>query len=50
MLASPLVGASLDALVVLGGGARASERDLWWVVRESRPRPWTGSGARTGSR
>jgi ATP-dependent helicase/nuclease subunit A len=35
VLASPLVGASLDALVLLGTAARASERDLWWVVRES---------------
>jgi ATP-dependent helicase/nuclease subunit A len=35
VLASPLVGASLDALVVLGAAARASERDLWWVIRES---------------
>ena len=34
VLASPLVGASLDALVVLGAAARASERDLWWVIRE----------------
>jgi ATP-dependent exoDNAse (exonuclease V) beta subunit len=35
VLASPLVGASLDALVLLGTAARAAERDLWWVVRES---------------
>jgi ATP-dependent helicase/nuclease subunit A len=34
VLASPLVGASLDAVVVLGAAARASERDLWWVIRE----------------
>jgi ATP-dependent helicase/nuclease subunit A len=34
VLASPLVGASLDALVVLGAAARASERDLWWVIRD----------------
>ena len=34
VLASPLVGASLDALVVLGAAARASERDPWWVMRE----------------
>ncbi len=39
VLASPLVGASLDALVVLGAAARASERDLWWVIRESGPHP-----------
>jgi ATP-dependent helicase/nuclease subunit A len=34
VLASPLVGASLDALVVLGAGARAASRDPWWVLRE----------------
>jgi ATP-dependent exoDNAse (exonuclease V) beta subunit len=34
VLASPLVGASLDALVVVGAAARASERDLWWVLRD----------------
>ncbi len=34
VLASPLVGASLDALVILGAAARASARDPWWVVRE----------------
>jgi ATP-dependent exoDNAse (exonuclease V) beta subunit len=36
VLASPLVGASLDALVILGAAARASDRDPWWVVREPR--------------
>ena len=36
VLASPLVGVSLDALVILGAGARASARDPWWVVREPR--------------
>jgi ATP-dependent helicase/nuclease subunit A len=36
VLASPLVGASLDALVVLGAASRASERDLWWVLRDPR--------------
>jgi len=34
VLASPLVGASLDALVVLGAGARERERDPWWILRE----------------
>jgi ATP-dependent helicase/nuclease subunit A len=34
VLASPLVGASLDALVILGAAARASARDPWWVLRE----------------
>jgi ATP-dependent helicase/nuclease subunit A len=34
VLASPLVGVSLDALVVLAAGARASARDPWWVLRE----------------
>jgi ATP-dependent helicase/nuclease subunit A len=34
VLSSPLVGVSLDALVVLGAGARASGRDPWWVLRE----------------
>jgi ATP-dependent helicase/nuclease subunit A len=34
VLASPLVGVSLDALVVLGAEARASSRDPWWVLRE----------------
>jgi ATP-dependent helicase/nuclease subunit A len=34
VLASPLVGASLDALVVLASSARAAGRDPWWVLRE----------------
>ena len=34
VLASPLVGVSLDALVVLAAAARGSERDPWWVLRE----------------
>jgi ATP-dependent helicase/nuclease subunit A len=34
VLASPLVGVSLDALVVLSSGARGSGRDPWWVLRE----------------
>ncbi|MEA2158218.1 MAG: hypothetical protein QOD66_598 [Solirubrobacteraceae bacterium] len=34
MLASPLVGVSVDGLVGLMAGARASARDPWWVVRE----------------
>jgi len=35
VLASPLVGVSLDALVVLSSGARGSGRDPWWVLREA---------------
>ena len=34
MLASPLVGVSVDALVVLAAAARAGGRDPWWVLRE----------------
>ena len=34
VLASPLVGVTLDSLVVLGAEARASSRDPWWVLRE----------------
>jgi ATP-dependent helicase/nuclease subunit A len=34
LLASPLVGASVDALVGLMAGARHSGRDPWWVLRE----------------
>jgi ATP-dependent helicase/nuclease subunit A len=34
VLASPLVGASLDALVILGSEARSADRDPWWVLRE----------------
>ena len=34
VLASPLVGVSVDALVVLAAAARASGRDPWWVLRE----------------
>jgi ATP-dependent helicase/nuclease subunit A len=37
VLASPLVGVSLDALVVLASTARASGRDPWWVLREPPP-------------
>jgi ATP-dependent exoDNAse (exonuclease V) beta subunit len=36
VLASPLVGASLDALVVLAAAGRASGRDPWWLLREPR--------------
>jgi ATP-dependent helicase/nuclease subunit A len=35
VLASPLVGASLDALVVVAGAARARGRDPWWLLRDS---------------
>ena len=34
VLASPLVGVSADALVVLAGGARESGRDPWLALRE----------------
>ena len=34
VLASPLAGVSLDALVMLASAARASGRDPWWVLRE----------------
>ena len=34
MLASPLVGISVDALVSLAAAARACGRDPWWVIRE----------------
>jgi ATP-dependent exoDNAse (exonuclease V) beta subunit len=33
-LASPLVGASLDAIVVLAGAARERARDPWWVLQD----------------
>src|SRR6201999_4080121 len=36
VLASPLVGVSLDALVVLAAVSRAPERDPWWLLREPR--------------
>ena len=34
VLASPLVAASSDALVVLAAAARQAGRDPWWVLRE----------------
>jgi ATP-dependent exoDNAse (exonuclease V) beta subunit len=34
VLASPLVGASLDAVALLGLHARRSKRDPWWILRE----------------
>jgi ATP-dependent helicase/nuclease subunit A len=36
VLASPMVGVSLDALVVLAAAARESGRDPWWLLREPR--------------
>ncbi len=36
VLASPLVGVSLDALVVLAAASRESARDPWWLLREPR--------------
>jgi ATP-dependent exoDNAse (exonuclease V) beta subunit len=34
VLASPLVGVSLDALVVVGAAARTCGRDPWWLLRD----------------
>jgi ATP-dependent exoDNAse (exonuclease V) beta subunit len=34
VLASPLVGVSLDALVLLAAAAREHGRDPWWLLRE----------------
>jgi ATP-dependent helicase/nuclease subunit A len=34
VLASPMVGVSLDALVILAAAARSCARDPWWVLRE----------------
>jgi ATP-dependent exoDNAse (exonuclease V) beta subunit len=34
VLGSPLVGASLDALVLLASAARDAGRDPWWVLRD----------------
>ena len=34
VLSSPLVGVSLDALVVLAAASRAAARDPWWILRE----------------
>ena len=34
VLASPLVGASLDAVALLGLHARRTKRDAWWILRE----------------
>jgi ATP-dependent exoDNAse (exonuclease V) beta subunit len=34
VLASPLVGVSLDALVILAAAARAADRDPWWVISD----------------
>ncbi len=39
MLASPMVGASLDALVVLAAEARSAGRDLWWALRDAVAQP-----------
>ncbi len=45
VIASPLVGVSIDALVVLGAVARAADRDPWWALRD----PGTGLDALGGS-
>jgi ATP-dependent exoDNAse (exonuclease V) beta subunit len=34
VLASPLVGASVDALVLLAAASRTSGRNVWWVLEE----------------
>ncbi|HEY1273810.1 MAG TPA: UvrD-helicase domain-containing protein [Thermoleophilaceae bacterium] len=34
VLASPLVGASLDAVALVGLAARESRRDAWWTLRD----------------
>ncbi len=34
LLASPLVGASIDALGVIGLRARKLDRDVWWTLRD----------------
>jgi ATP-dependent helicase/nuclease subunit A len=38
VLASPLVGASTDGLVMLGAAARSSGRDPWWTLRDPEDR------------
>ncbi len=38
VLVSPLVGASTDALVLLGAAGRDSGRDPWWVLRDPEDR------------
>jgi ATP-dependent helicase/nuclease subunit A len=38
VLASPLVGVSYDALVLLAAAARGSGRDPWWVLRDPQGR------------
>jgi ATP-dependent exoDNAse (exonuclease V) beta subunit len=34
VLSSPLVGCSLDALVIIGAASRAAGRDPWWLLRD----------------
>ncbi len=44
MLASPLVGVSLDTVALIGLEARSRRRDAWWILREpeaSARRSWT---------
>ncbi|HEY5428127.1 MAG TPA: UvrD-helicase domain-containing protein, partial [Solirubrobacteraceae bacterium] len=36
VLASPMVGVSLDALVILAAARRSADRDPWWLLREPR--------------
>jgi ATP-dependent helicase/nuclease subunit A len=44
LLASPLAGASLDALGLVGLRARALGRDVWWALREGFGPDGDGSG------
>ena len=38
VLAAPLVGVSLDALVILAAAARSAGRDPWWVISDPEDR------------
>jgi ATP-dependent helicase/nuclease subunit A len=42
VLASPLVGVSPDALVVLAAAGRRAGRDPWWMLRDPGEDPFTG--------
>ena len=44
LLASPLVGASLDALAVIGMHARRVRRDPWWALEQAFDAGGDGSG------
>ena len=53
VLASPMVGVSLDALVILAAAGRSTGSRPWWVLREPRggsaPRCRGPRSARSGS-